>query len=332
MNDPKRAGVTAIHSINRFVFSVPDLGIAKDYFTSFGLDVREQDGHLDLYTFGHPHRWGSIYQGQGAKQLAYLSFGLYEEDWLPMLAHLDHCGIERIAPHPLADDGGVWIKDPDGTPLQLIVAGKSSPNEKSASAGPQFTTTVRGTTVAPGRSSVKRVHPLRLTHLLLYTTDVLRSVRFYSDVLGTRLSDHSGEGIAFVHGAHSSDHHLVAFAKSDGPGLHHTSWTVNGVDEVGLGMQQMQESGHKHGWGVGRHVLGSNYFYYVQDPWGSFTEYSYDIDFIGVETDWPAFDHPGADSFYLWGPAVPADFITNHESAARAADAQATDGAAIRSS
>ena len=35
--------------------------------------------------------------------------------------------------------------------------------------------------------------------------------------------------------------------------------------------------------GVGRHVLGSNYFYYVQDPWGSFAEYSYDIDFVPAD-------------------------------------------------
>ena len=50
--------------------------------------------------------------------------------------------------------------------------------------------------------------------------------------------------------------------------------------------------GHPRGWGVGRHVIGSNYFFYSQDPWGSFTEYSYDIDFIGADADWPEADHP----------------------------------------
>ena len=145
----------------------------------------------------------------------------------------------------------------------------------------------------------------------------MRSVRFYSDALGLRLSDHSGDIIAFLHGAHASDHHLVAFAKSDGPGLHHSSWDVATFDDVGLGMQQMIDRGHADGWGVGRHVLGSNYFRYVRDPWGSFAEYSYDIDFIPSTIDWQAKDHPPEDSFYVWGPPVPDNFIVNHESPAQ---------------
>ncbi len=76
----------------------------------------------------------------------------------------------------------------------------------------------------------------------------------------------------------------------------------------------MRAQGHAHGWGVGRHVLGSNYFYYVRDPWGSWAEYSYGIDFIPADVEWPAADHAPEDSFYLWGPAVPEDFIVNRES------------------
>jgi hypothetical protein len=64
---------------------------------------------------------------------------------------------------------------------------------------------------------------------------------------------------------------------------------------------------------VGRHVLGSNYFHYVRDPWGSWAEYSFDMDFVPPDLDWIARDHPPEDSFYAWGPAVPQDFITNHE-------------------
>ena len=77
----------------------------------------------------------------------------------------------------------------------------------------------------------------------------------------------------------------------------------------------MDAQGYTHGWGVGRHVLGSNYFHYVRDPWGSFAEYSYDIDFIPADVDWPAADHPPEDSFYVWGPPVPDDFVINHENA-----------------
>jgi hypothetical protein len=51
----------------------------------------------------------------------------------------------------------------------------------------------------------------------------------------------------------------------------------------------------------------------VRDPWGSYAEYSADIDYIPVNCDWRAEDHPPHDSFYLWGPVPPEDFAVNHE-------------------
>jgi catechol 2,3-dioxygenase len=123
----------------------------------------------------------------------------------------------------------------------------------------------------------------------------------------------SGEGIAFMHGVHGSDHHVIAFAKSDGPGLHHCSWDVASINEIGLGAMQMADKGFVSGWGLGRHVLGSNYFHYVQDPWGSFSEYSSDIDYIPCGQDWQAGDHPPHDAFYVWGPTPPEDFVKNYE-------------------
>ena len=313
MSSPRREGVTAIHSLDRFVFSVPDLSAAKAYYSTFGLDVREVGGRIDLHTHGHPHRWGSIYASGKPKKLEYLTFGVYAKDYEPLRRHLETMGCAPVDPHPLVDIQGYWLRDPDGVSLQVVIAEKSSPGGRPDAVGPLKVTTSRGTVVGPSRSGAHQVKPLRLTHALLFCSDVSRSVRFYTEALGLRLSDRSGDGIAFLHGAHSSDHHMLAFAKSSGPGLHHTSWIVKGVDEIGLGMEQMRRAGYRHGWGVGRHVIGSNYFFYSQDPWGSFAEYSYDIDFIGAETDWSDADHPPDDSFYLWGPAPPGDFITNRE-------------------
>jgi hypothetical protein len=64
--------------------------------------------------------------------------------------------------------------------------------------------------------------------------------------------------VAFLHAPHGSDHHLVAFMGSTGPALHHLSWDVPTVEDVGLGMRRMHAAGYTTGWGVGRHVLGSN--------------------------------------------------------------------------
>ena len=84
--NPRRPGALAVHSLHRFVFSVPDLGEAATFYRAFGLDVRETDGHLDLHTFGHPHRWGSIYQRAGPKRFEYVSFGAYADDFDALVA------------------------------------------------------------------------------------------------------------------------------------------------------------------------------------------------------------------------------------------------------
>ena len=310
---PRRKDALAVHSLQRFVFSVPDLAEAAKFYRTFGLDVREVDGHLDLYAFGHPHRWGSIYQRPGGKRLEYIALGAYSEDYDAIVQRLSALGIPTTKPHPLADDEGVWITDPEGIAVEIVRAAKVSPDGRRAPAAER----VNGKAAAPARSKAPPTRPRHLSHILMFTTDVMRSVAFYRDVLGLRLSDHSGEIIAFMHGAHGSDHHMLAFAKSDGPGLHHSSWDVPTVDAVGVGMEQMGAAGYTEGWGVGRHVIGSNYFRYIRDPWGSFAEYSADIDYIPADVDWPAADHPPEDSFYVWGPPVPDYFIQNHETAVR---------------
>jgi hypothetical protein len=116
-----------------------------------------------------------------------------------------------------------------------------------------------------------------------------------------------------MHGVHGSDHHMVAFAKSNAPGHHHYSWDVGSISDIGIGAMHMLENGYDRGWGLGRHVLGSNYFHYVRDPWGSYSEYSADIDYVPSDCDWAAGDHPPHDSLYVWGPNLPDDFIHNYE-------------------
>ena len=309
-SDTTTAPLLAVHSVDEFVFSVPDLAQARHFYTSFGLDVRDEDGWLTLYTDGHPHRWGRIRQEGERKRLLWISMGIHAQDLPRFERHLDRLNIARIAPPAGADTGGLWIAGPDGLALQLKVAPKASPSTPSPQTPPQPCANFGR---APTRSKVAQVRPLYLSHLLMFSADVIAATRFYVEVLGLRVSDTSGDIIAFIHTPHGSDHHLIALAKSGGLGLHHTSWCVDSIDGVGRGMEQMGEAGYPDGWGVGRHVLGSNYFRYVRDPWGSYAEYSYDIDFVAPGADWPAADYPPEDSLYVWGPALPRDFVTNHE-------------------
>ena len=305
----RRPGALGVHSVDAFNLVVPDLKAAQDFYAAFGLDVREEGNGLGLYTAGHPHRWGRVSEGP-AKRLSYLSFGAFEDDIERLRGRLQDHGVRQLDPPAGFESNGIWFRDPDGTLLEIRVAEKSSPNAKSVVFNPSSPPGVQG---SHPRSKAPVVRPRRLAHILVFTSDVSRAVTFYERVVGLRLSDRSGEGVAFLHGIHGSDHHMIALAKSDGPGLHHLSWDVGSIHDVGLGAMQMADKGFSAGWGVGRHVLGSNFFHYVRDPWGSWCEYSSDIDYIPADHDWASGDHPGEDAFYVWGPTPPADFVTNHE-------------------
>lgn len=308
----KRPGATGIHSIQRFALSVPSLDEAERFYGAFGLDVRRAGGALELRTYGDPHCWGVVHGGS-PKRLDYLEFGAFAEDVDALARRVAQHGVGR-APHPLGPKDGLWMTDADGMAVHVVVAPNRSPAVKSPPT--QVSPVPPGKGAAPARSKAEQVRPRRLSHLLRFSPDVPRIVKFYTDVLGMRLSDHSADVIAFMHAVHGSDHHVLAFAKSDRPGYHHSSWDVGSIDEVGRGSEQMRNHGYGDGWGVGRHVIGSNYFYYVRDPWKSWAEYSFDIDYVPANLDWPAADHPGEDSIYVWGPPLHPEFIVNHETPA----------------
>jgi catechol 2,3-dioxygenase len=305
----RRPGALGVHSLDHFCLAVPDLEAARRFYTAFGLEVREDGNALDLYTAGQPHRWGSLVEGP-RKRLHHLSFGTFDDDFVRLRQRLKRLGIARTDPPDGLDGSGLWFHDCDGNAVELHVAEKSSPNAKTGTATGSSAAGVRG---ALPRGQTHGPQPRRLSHVLMFTPDVARAVRFYNDALGLRLSDEVGGVIAFLHGIHGSDHHLLAFVNSEAPGYHHSSWDVASVSDIGIGAVNMADNGYSKGWGLGRHVVGSNYFHYVADPWGSWAEYATDIDYIPADQDWPAGSHKPEDAFKLWGPEPPDDFAANLE-------------------
>ena len=307
--EQRRPGALGVHSLDHFSLMVPDLAEAVAFYTSFGLDLRAEGDAFGVYTFGHPHRWGVLQEGK-RKRFGYLSFGIFEDDLPAFRKRFEQMNVERIAPPPGNESNGIWFYDEEGNVVELAVKPKSSPTEKS---GFHDVSSPPGVAGAPLRSRAPIIRLRRLSHIALFTADVSRKVEFYSRVLGLRLSDRSGDFAAFLHGPHGSEHHMLAVAKSGGPGFHHCSWDVGSINDIGLGTTQMLAKGYDRLWGVGRHVMGSNYFCYVADPWGSYSEYSADMDYIPEDFDWQPHDHAPEDAFTLWGPAPPPEFIINHE-------------------
>src|SRR6185437_642227 len=120
------------------------------------------------------------------------------------------------------------------------VGPKVSPAGKSDS---QWTPAPAGKAGATIRQSAPPVRPRRLSHVLIFTADVDASIKFYERTLGLRLSDRASDLVAFMHGIHGSDHHLLALVKSTAPGFHHCSWDVSSINDIGLGAMRMHDKG-----------------------------------------------------------------------------------------
>jgi catechol 2,3-dioxygenase len=309
------APIPAVHSLDGFTLMVPDLDQAQEFYSAFGLAVDRAGDRLLLRTHGDQHVWADLVQGP-RKRLLSIRFGIYEAD---RAAFVERLADVRDTEKQTQEDGAIWLTAPDGLSVEVAVAPKTSPDAKASFGVPPRHDPHRG---AGPRGKAARITPRRLSHISLFTTDLGRAIDFYGNYLGLRLSDRSGGDVAFLHGAHGSEHHMIAFGRSNGTGLHHSSWDVPSVADVGQGAMQMRDAGYARGWGVGRHVLGSNYFHYVRDPWGSYAEYSADMDYIPSGQIWVAGDHPAEDSFYQWGPEPPEDFGTNHEIDGASADSR----------
>jgi catechol 2,3-dioxygenase len=218
------------------------------------------------------------------------------------------------APEGFEQDG-LWVTDPHGMLIHL----RETAADSELSESPAFEINAPGRIVRRRRSAIlpasqyQPVRPLKLGHVLVFTPNVLQSVAFVTEALGMGLADRAQDVIAFCCARKNSDHHVLAFAKSAGVGFHHASFQVHDPDQVGRGGRALVEKAGKGDWGFGRHTIGSNFFHYIQDPWGSWFEYYSDIDFIDDYAQWSPTNYEMQDSLASWGPKLPADFVHNYE-------------------
>jgi hypothetical protein len=79
-------------------------------------------------------------------------------------------------------------------------------------------------------------------------------------------------------------------------GWNHAAFDVEDVNDVVAGGHRMLEKGYKPYSSLGRHIMGSNVFWYFQSPCGGQTEYSADMDMMDDNWKMRVWEHnPGAD-------------------------------------
>jgi len=303
-----------IRSLLHVGIVVPDLEVGRAFYELFGLQARASGSDLVFRCPGRAQDQVRLMPGS-RKKLAYVSLGTNETGMAELRRRLEKSAVPVASPPFDVPFGGIWFQDPHGDWLNVQVA---EPAPATGSLPPEINAHGRYRRV--GRACVpatrhKKAVPLRLGHLIKFTPDVDASVAFYTDVLGMKVSDRAFDLIAFLRGSGGGDHHVVGLAKSTHTGLHHMSFEVSDLDEIEVGAQTLLRAGYKDGFGLGRHVAGSNYFHYIRDPWGSLAEYFWDIDVIPEDdSGWVPFNVPPDELTAVWASTPPPpEFIVNFE-------------------
>lgn len=290
-------GVTALVGVT---MDVPDLKAAPSFFAALGVDAVAEDMQCSVHTAVQADCL-TLRLASAGRRLRRLTFTALPSEVALIGARARAAGYAVIE----ARDASLLLIGPDGIESELVA--RDAPLAAADAPGSLILPH------APLHGEIETPRPLYLCHAAIFVSAMPEALDFYCGVLGLRVADRCDNELAFLHSPHGGDHHILALAQSSGPGLHHYSFEMGTIDAIGLRAAHLARQGYDAGWGMGRHVLGSNFFHYVRDPWGCHVELTTGLDQIAADTDRVPGDRRAEDAFYLWGPPPPADFIANAE-------------------
>ena len=228
----------------------------------------------------------SLHRGK-ARGLHHIAYAMDSNDAVRSAASsLKQAGVRIVEePHYFDETGdgyGLRFIDPDGRCIELSSGVAAHHNGWSA----------------------KVVDPRSICHVVVNTPDMERITTFYTAVLGFRISDWSGQQMAFLRT--NTKHHNIAFNAAPHSSVNHIAYLVSGIDELMRGVSNLRRYGVEPAWGPGRHGPGNNIFCYFKDPFGYVAEYTCDIDYIPDESKhhprvWPR----SPETMDQWGVAAP---------------------------
>jgi catechol 2,3-dioxygenase-like lactoylglutathione lyase family enzyme len=155
--------------------------------------------------------------------------------------------------------------------------------------------------------------PVRLSHVVLNSTDIDRTRDWYTEHLDFRLSDTLGGVMHFMRC--NPRHHSFAVARGPHVSVHHISFEMRGLDEYMRGTGRVIRAGARFVWGPGRHLAGDNTFSYFLDPQGNTIEYTTELEELDEDTWHPhVYDMHDPAVQDQWGTANPMNELVAKES------------------
>ncbi|MBW5440502.1 glyoxalase [Bradyrhizobium canariense] len=144
---------------------------------------------------------------------------------------------------------------------------------------------------APGAASTRQVNrlgvdanqtiaPRTLSHIVYFVPDVAAAEEFYVRRLGFRCTDRFEQVGPFLQPMGTLDHHthFLIGAPPHMQGVEHFAFHFGGPTDVMLNGSRFVEKGYQPFWGPGRHLFGSNWFWYFNSPFGCHVEMDADMD------------------------------------------------------
>jgi len=251
------------------------------YKDAIGLEAEARgDG---VWQLTGPDRRMLIGHGDPAS-LGFAAFALAAPEQLAALrAHLAAQALQPApSPSPLFEPEAFAVADPDGNQL---VFGLPPVTEEPAAAG----------------SPLKG----RLQHFVVASTRVPAMVEFYRDKLGMLVSDyvHDDKGDVTACFLRSDpEHHCFAVFRAPKAGLDHHSYETSGWMDIRDWADRMGDLRVPLWWGPGRHGVGNNLFFMVEDPDGSKVELSAELEVCPADQPPGEWEH-GERALNLWGNA-----------------------------
>ncbi len=175
------------------------------------------------------------------------------------------------------------FKDPSGNSIDLV-------------AGPRHS----GVRFFPTRDSGNQ----GFSHVGMRTTDAVRDERFWTEILGAKVSDRIGQAPLL---RIDDVHHKIALFPSAHPGVQHINHQVASIDDIMRSWYLLQSEGIKVVFGPGKHPTSGAMFLYFEGPDGVVYEYSSGVCSI-TDPDYQPRQFPfEPSSFCMWGsrPDIP---------------------------
>lgn len=285
--------------------NVSNLGEWERFATEvLGLQVagKAPDGSLYLRMDENHHRF--ILQPGDADDVAFIGWEVADQHALRELAdQLRNDGVEVTAGTPAEVQlrGVVELlkfKDPSGIPAEAYF-------------GPlmDYVNPFK----SPRSLSGFETGTMGLGHIVIRVDDSAKSLHFYRDVLGMRISDFvdmkmrrgqaSQLSITFMHC--NPRHHTIAFGEVPGrKRLHHFMLQVKSVDDVGSTLYLAQDRGVEIVGSLGRHTNDHMVSFYMRSPSGFEIEYGFGARTVD-DTTWKVQRHESGSIWGHRGPVMP---------------------------